>query len=477
MQNQTALEKIQTVSFWPVLIAIAIGNFSAVLCSTTVTIALPVFMEVFDSSIITVQWTMTGYLLAEGIVAPLIGFLADRLSLKRTYLMAMWGFLLTVSLCGFAWNVESLIVFRILQGCFGGMIMPLTMSMIYQVIPSERQAFALSIWSVSGGLAPALGPTVAGIVTDALGWQWVFFMNVPFVLIAILVANHYIPYYKLSANDQSGQKFDYVGLASGMIGTYCLLFIFSKFSEWGLSGKSLAMLAVGLISIGIFIYNEFKLESPLLYLKVLQYPTFAWSMVIIVATSACMNMSIVVLPIYLQDIMNYSTTMSALLMLPGPLLVFFVVPLLGKFYDRIGPKVMLTALISIGFIAMFMLRQLTLTTTALFIIIAVIARDMGFASITMPATNVGMTVIPTEYTNHAAAVSSWIRQCVISLWIGVINTFLALRTQHYLAMADGDGMLYNESYVHAIKDMSGIGFVLVALALFAVSRLKTNKTC
>lgn len=477
MPQQAMMEKRQKISFWPVLAAIAIGNFSAVLCSTTVTIMLPVFMSVFDSTIITVQWTLTGYMLASGIVAPLIGFLADKFSLKRTYLAAMWGFLVTVCLCGFAWNIESMIVFRILQGCFGGMIMPLTMSMIYQVIPQERQAFALSIWSVSGVLAPTFGPTVAGIVTDAFGWQWVFFMNVPFVLMAILVANHYIPYYKLSAGDIDGAKFDYVGLFSGMIGTYCLLFVFSNFSRWGIGLKSIAMLLVGCASLILFIYKEFHLENPLLHLEVLKYPTFAWSIVIITVASACMNLSIVVLPIYLQDIMQYSTTVSALLMLPGPLIIFFMVPILGKFYDRFNPKVLLAALLTIGVIAMFMLRQLSLTTTALFVVLTVIARDMGFASVNMPATNVGMTVIPKAYTNHASAVSSWIRQCVISLWIGLINTFLALRTRYYLSMAQGsnDVLLYNESYVHAMQDMASIGFVLVAVALFAVSRLKVTR--
>lgn len=472
---QTANEQ-KEIAFWPVIAAIAVGNFAAVLSSTTVTIMLPVFMQAFDTTIIVVQWTLTGYMLASGIVAPLIGFLADRLSLKRTYLIAMSGFLITITLGGFAWNIQSLIGLRILQGCFGGMIMPLTMSMIYQVVPAEKQAFALSLWSVSGVLAPTFGPTLAGLVTDALGWQWVFFMNVPFVLAAILVARHYIPYYKLSADEVKGSKFDYVGLLTGMIGTYCLLFVFSNFSQWGFGFKTIAMLLVGVINLLIFVRTELRIEHPLLHLDVLKYSTFAWSIVIITVAGACMNLSVVVLPIYLQDILHYSTTLAALVMLPGPLMIFFLVPVLGKFYDRFNPKLLLGSLLSIGVVAMFALRQLSLTTTALFVVLTVVLRDLGFASVSMPATNVGMTVIPTSYTNHAAAVSSWVRQCVTSLWIGIINTFLALRTQYHLTRMTAEGVSggYDASYVLAMKDMSGVGFILVFVALVAVSRLKIS---
>ncbi len=137
-----------TVSFWPIIIAIGMGNFVAALSSTTVTIMLPVFMKDFLTDIVTVQWVITGYMLASGMVAPLIGYLADRLSLKRTYLSALIGFMITSFILGFAHSITALIGLRILQGCFGGMIFPLTMSLIYQIIDQERQAFALSIWSV-----------------------------------------------------------------------------------------------------------------------------------------------------------------------------------------------------------------------------------------------------------------------------------------------------------------------------------------
>lgn len=170
----------------------------------------------------------------------------------------------------------------------------------------------------------------------------------------------------------------------------------------------------------------------MLYLKVLRYETFTWSLVVLTIASVCMNLSIVVLPIYLQDIMGYSTTISALIMLPGPLMIFFLVPLIGKYYDRLNAKLLLICCLSVGIVSMLMLHSLTLTTAGLFVLFTVVVRDLGLASLSMPCTNLGMTVIPTAYTSHAAAVNSWVRQCGSSFAIGLINTFLVLRTDQHI---------------------------------------------
>lgn len=481
--SDTAVQETPSLgkrSFWLIIAAIAVGNFSASLSSTTVTIMLPVFMSVFHADIIQVQWTLTGYMLASGIVAPMIGYLSDRLSLKRTYILALTGFLITSFLLGFSWSVGSLIAFRILQGCFGGMLMPITMSLVYQVVPREKQAFALSIWSVSGVLAPTFGPTVAGLVTDAWGWQWVFFMNVPLILAAIIVARAVIPYYKIKETDEK-QRFDYLGLVTGTFGTFCLLYVFSNFSKWGMNLASLLMLIAGAVCIIIFALTEFRVKNPMLYLKVLRYETFTWSLVVLTIASVCMNLSIVVLPIYLQDIMGYSTTISALIMLPGPLMIFFLVPLIGKYYDRLNAKLLLICCLSVGIVSMLMLHSLTLTTAGLFVLFTVVVRDLGLASLSMPCTNLGMTVIPTAYTSHAAAVNSWVRQCGSSFAIGLINTFLVLRTdQHIQKMTALDPLtdtasVYNACYVLSINDLALIGIGFILFGIFAVTRIKASR--
>lgn len=474
MTNST---KTSAVSFWPIMIAIGVGNFVAALSATTVTIMLPVFMQEFSTTIIMVQWVITGYMLASGMVAPMIGYLADRLSLKRTYLFAMIGFTVTSFLVGVAQSIEMMILLRILQGCFGGMIYPLTMSLVYQVIRKERQAFALSIWSVSGVLAPTFGPTVAGILTDLLSWHWVFFINVPVAMVAIVIALKFIPYY--TTKPDANEKFDLKGLISAAVGTYCLLFAFSNISAWGLlSAKTLIVMATGAVVTAYFVRHELTCEYPLLNLKVLKYSNFTWSVIILCMAQITMNASILVMPIYLQDVLGYSTTVSAIALALGPLCVFFFVPVIGKLYDRINAKVLLYVLFLIGAASMLYHSRLGLGGTALMVAIAVLIRDMGVGALSMPATNMGMQDIPIEVSSHASATSSWIRQCAVALAIGLINTFITMRTQTYMVMNEAitDATLrYNTSYVTAMHDLFLLVIGVTLFGLFAVSRMRYQR--
>ena len=389
----------------------------------------------------------------------------------------MIGFTVTSFLVGVAQSIEMMILLRILQGCFGGMIYPLTMSLVYQVIDKERQAFAMSIWSVSGVLAPTFGPTVAGLLTDLLSWHWVFFINVPVALIAIVVALKFIPYYTTKPN--ADETFDVKGLISAAIGTYCLLFAFSNISAWGLlSAKTLIVMAVGVVVTAYFVHHELTCAYPLLNLKVLKYHNFTWSVIILCLAHITMNASILVMSIYLQDILGYRTTVSAIALALGPMCVFFFVPVIGKLYDKINAKLLLYVLFLVGAASMVFHSSLGLGGTALMVAIAVLIRDMGVGAMSMPATNMGMQDIPVEVSSHASATNSWIRQCVVALAIGLINTFITMRTQFYMianaTIVDAQ-LQYNTSYVMAMHDLFLLVVGVTIFGLFAVSRMKYKK--
>lgn len=163
-----------TESFTPIIIAIFLGSFLSILNMSTINVAIPEIMRNFQTDLNSVQWTLTGFILATGIIAPITGYLGDKFSYKYLYFFSLLGFTLFSGLCAFAWSISSLIGFRILQGVFCGLIMPTTMAIIYQVIAKEKQALAMSIWSISATLAPALGPTLSGWLIQTLGWKWIF---------------------------------------------------------------------------------------------------------------------------------------------------------------------------------------------------------------------------------------------------------------------------------------------------------------
>ena len=472
-QNEnTAIRR--TAPMIPTLIMIACTNFAAMMNTTSVTILLPVFMKQFNAELILAQWIVTSYMLATCIVAPVVGYISDKISLKRTFLLAVCGFACCNILLGFAGSIYILIIMRILQGIFGGMLIPVTQAMIYQFFPRHQQTKAVSIWATTNLLSPTLAPSISGAISDLFGWRYIFLFIVPIMLCIVFVAIKLLP--SRPATERPEQhSFDFSGLFLSMVGSFCLLLAFSNITVWGLTSMPvLALTAIGFLSLIVFFYVERKKEFPMLQVKVFSYGSFLSSVVILCVGSIFINICNNVLPVFLQDIRGFSTTQTALMMLPAPLAIMFVVPLLGKYYDRIGPYKMLTSILCVGVGACLVNSMIGLESSVLFIVIALILRDMGGGTTTMPATNMGMQSIPTEYATHAAAVTSWAKQCAVTLAIGLGNTFQTARTQYYVNNTAAD---YGTCYANAMSDLFQliiIFYVVGFIALYLAKRKESN---
>jgi len=181
----------------PLIVAIFMGNFLSLLNSNTINIALPVLQKEFATDLSVVQWTLTGFMLALGTFAPTAGYFGQRFSYKRLYIFALLGMTIASVLCALSWNASMLIAFRIVQGAFCGIIVPASMTMIFQIIPRHQLSVAMSIWIAASIVAPAIGPTYAGWLIQHGSWKWLFWTNVPLGVIAIVVAVFFIPYYRL----------------------------------------------------------------------------------------------------------------------------------------------------------------------------------------------------------------------------------------------------------------------------------------
>ena len=463
----------RTAPMIPTIIMIAVTNFAAMMNTTSVTILLPVFMREFQTDIILTQWVVTAYMLATCIVAPIVGYISDRISLKKAFIAALVGFSVCNMLLGMAGSIYMVIAMRVLQGIFGGMLMPITQSMIYQYFPRAQQAQAVSIWATTNLLAPTLAPSIAGAISDILSWRWIFYVTVPILIAVIAVALKLLP----SRPDEEKPEqhaFDFSGLILSTIGSLSLLMAFSNITVWGLtSAPVIGLTLAGLLTLAAFFYIEHKKQHPMLQVKVFGYEGYLSSVVLMCIGSIFINASNNVIPIFLQDIRGFSTTQAALMMLPAPLVIMFIVPLMGKYYDRIGPQKMLTAVLCVGIIACLANGMIGLESSVIFIVIALILRDMGAGTFNMPATNMGMQAVPVQYSTHAAAMTSWARQCVVSLAIGLVNTFQTARTKYYVSTdVHGD---YNHCYADAMSDLFHIIILCYLVGFVAVYFSKSRK--
>ncbi len=450
--------------FWSIIIAVFFGNFMATLSTTSINVALPVFMNDFHAELNTVQWMMSGFMLATGVIAPIIGFMGDKLSYKRLYVFALLGFTLTSALCTFAWSMESLIAFRIMQGLCSGVIMPTTMTIIYQFIQKDKQTIGIGLWSVSSMLAPAFGPTLGGWLTEYFGWKSLFIMNLPIGLIAILMAMKFIPYQKIGG----AVKLDVVGFIAVIIGTSSLLLTFSQGHNWGwTSWKTITLLVAGIAIVAYFIVRTLRVHAPLLNLRVFKIPRFTFSLIINCIITISLYAATFLVPIYMQNIQHANTLHTGLVMLPGTVLLAILSFIVGKIYDRVGPfRLILIGVLIMG-IATWELSRLSLVSTTLFITLWLAIRYIGISLCNMPVTNAAMAAVPSQFAGHASAVTNWIRQGTAALSVSIFSSILSSRTLTHLRQDGGAGTKHASELAlsQSVQDVFIVGTALVVVSI------------
>ncbi|MFJ8260451.1 DHA2 family efflux MFS transporter permease subunit [Rummeliibacillus sp. NPDC094406] len=448
-----------------IILAIFLGNFLAFINSGTVNVAIPSIMRELHSNLNSVQWIVTGFMLAIGTIAPVVGYLGNKFGYKQLYVFALIGLTVSSALCGLAENIVTLIIFRILQGICSGLIQISTMTIIYQSVKKEKQAMAISLWTISIMVAPAIGPTLGGLLTNAFGWKALFFSCVPVGIIATLCAIFFIP----SSKKGSTVSLDIVGLITVVIGNVSLLMYFTKGSELGwFSVSAIALLLVGIMGIVIFIWRELTAKEPLLNISVLKYPKFMIGTLLNCLISIGLYSSVYLIPLFMEEALGASSFMSGLVMLPGALSMIVVTMIIGKLNNKFDLAWFVIVGAILLSIATWEFSQLNMNSSVLSIILIMIVRYVGVGFATSPITNISMSVIPPEQIGHATSIANWLRQAVAALSIAVFSSILAVRTQTHISELKGEKIgeaLKQGAFLLASNDTFFVAFVILVLSI------------
>lgn len=453
----------------PMLLAIFFAVFLATIGTSTVNIALPVLMKEFNTDLNTINWTLTGFMLAAGVVAPLTGFLGQKFSDNTVCFYSIIGLITSSLLCAFAFNSGSLIFFRVLQGGFSGLIAPATMTVIYKNITKDKQPFAISLWGVAAMLAPAFGPTLSGWLIENFGWRAVFLINIPIGIIAAVLIKYFIPRSKMEGT----MGFDSIGAITSIGASLLLLVAFSESSKWGWSSiKTIGMIVVGGAILAVFIWRELKFKSPMLNLSVFKYTRYTLSIIVSSIITIALYSGALLTPLFLQNVQQETVLNAGLILLPSSLVMALIMPLIGKLYNSVGPRVLiLTGVFLIAF-GSWKMGHLKIDTPISYTILWMIVRSLGIALSSVPATNAGMEVIPMEVSGHASTVSNWIRQGLSSLSMGVFASMLTGRTashaRNLAALNPDDKSIPLMSITMSINDIYIISSIIILIA-FPVS--------
>jgi EmrB/QacA subfamily drug resistance transporter len=413
------------MSHWiaPVLVAL-IGAFMSILDSSIVNVAIPTIMGVFNVGTSDVQWVSTIYMLALGVVIPFSGWLGDRIGFKRLYMLSMGVFVLGSLLCTVSWNLDSLVVARVIQAMGGGMIMPTAMAMIFRMVPRTQVGSAMGILGIALMVGPAIGPTLGGYLVDFVDWRWIFTINLPIGAIGILLALFVLPEFQ----SKHPGRLDIAGGLTSAGGLFCLLLALSKGADWGWSAEPTVILfVVSLFFFVLFIYLELTAENPLLELRIFKYRSFTMANLMVFITNMVMFSGIFFVPLFLQTSRGLGALETGLLMMPAALVSGAIMPIQGRLFDRFGPRPLAIAGILLLILVSWLFHYLTLATSTSTIILWMMLRGFVMPLANMPAQTAALVEIPTQLVGRASALTNIIGRVAGSFGIAVLTSVLNTR--------------------------------------------------
>ncbi|MGG4496441.1 DHA2 family efflux MFS transporter permease subunit [Brevibacillus reuszeri] len=422
-------------NFWPGVFAIVLGTFMAVLDTSIVNVAIPEMMNVFGASTEEIQWVVTSYTLTMAAVIPLAGYLGIRFGVKKSYLASLFLFTAGSLLCGLAWSNGSMIVARIIQAAGGGLMMTIGQSMIQYVVPREKMGPAMGVFGISVFVAPAVGPTLSGYFVQHLDWRFIFTVNIPFGLLAMLLVWRFLQ----EGETKKEHPFDLAGFIWSATTLVSLLLAVTKGEEKGWdSFPIVSLLLLSLISGYLFITRELDTEHPLVDVRLFANRDFTLGLLV---NSLIMvgNFGVIyLLPIYSENMLGHTAMDTGLMMLPQAIASGIVTPICGMFASRIGLKPLIVAGLLCCIVPGFFLSHIDLNTdlSTLHWLLALRGFGLGLCLMTSMQIPLLATNDPTRVP-AASVITNISRQVATSMGIaGLISLFSRRGVEHAAQMRE-----------------------------------------
>ena len=413
----------------------------------TLTVMLPTLIEIIDTSVVNVAldhirgslsagidestWTITSYLVSNAIIIPMTGWLSRVFGRKKYLILSISVFTISSFLCGAAWSLQSLVFFRILQGIGGGALQPLSQSILLETFPPRQHGIAMAAFGVGIMFGPIIGPLLGGWITDNWSWHWIFFINIPIGIISILLTMLFItdpPYMK-----QARMKIDYWGLALLALGLGCLQIVLDKGQQenWFSSSFIVWLSLISVISMIAFVINEFYARHPIVNLRAFRNISFSTGNIVMFLGFFNLFASIVLLPIYLQTLMGYTSFLAGFVLGPGGIATLIALPLAGSLVNKINPKALLSFGIAVNAYATYLMSNFSLEADFYTVIWPRIVLGVGMGFFFIPLTTMTMSGIRKEDMGNASAIYNLLRNLGGSFGVAFVTTVLSRRAQFH----------------------------------------------
>jgi EmrB/QacA subfamily drug resistance transporter len=451
---------------------VVLGVLMSILDTTIVNVAIATLARDFQTSLVTIQWVSTGYLLALATVIPLTGWAADRFGTKRIYMVAIVLFMCGSALSGLAWSAGSLIAFRVLQGLGGGMIMPAGVTILTRIAGSQRVGRALSLIGVAATLGPILGPVLGGWIVEDFSWRWIFYINVPIGLLALVLAWALLPRDRPATAD----RLDALGVVLLSPGLAALVYGLAQTeSSGGLgSAKVLLGLGAGVALVAAFVWHSLRAPHPLLDVRLFRSRAVAAAAATTFLLTAAFYGMLLMLPLYYQVVRGSSPLVAGLLLAPRGLGAGIALFMSGRIVDRSGPgKVVLPGL-AVAALSTLPWTQVTASTSHWLLGGAQFVQGLGMGMAMQPALAGAYQTLERAELPRATAALSTIRRIGSSIGVALLAVVLEHQITATIPAADGKGLGAVEQapagpvapeLAHAFAHTSWWALALTALAV------------
>jgi DHA2 family multidrug resistance protein len=432
------------------------------------TVMLPTLIEIVDTSVVNVSldhirgslsagidestWTVTSYLVSNAIIIPMTGWLSRLFGRKRYLIFSIILFTVSSFLCGSAWSLKSLVFFRVLQGIGGGALQPISQSILLETFPPKQHGIAMAVFGVGIMFGPIIGPLVGGWITDNWSWHWIFYINIPIGIISVFMTLVFIsdpPYLQ-----RARMKIDYWGLMLLAVGLGCLQIVLDKGQQdnWFESSFILTLSIVSAVSIILFIIVElFYAEHPVVDLRTFKNISFTTGSTVMFIGFFNLFASIVLLPIYLQTLMGYTSFLSGFVLGPGGMATLISLPIAGRLVTKVNPKALLSCGIVINAYATYLMSNFTLNADFATVIWPRVVLGIGMGFFFIPLTTLTMSGIKKEDMGNASGIYNLLRNLGGSFGVAFVTTILARRTQYHQAHLIEHLTPYDFSYQSALN--------------------------
>ncbi len=397
-----------------------------VLDATIVNVALPSMMPALSADTSQITWVLTAYVVASAIMLPLTGYISNRIGRKHMMMINVAGFMIASLASGMATSLTEMVIFRVLQGAFGAALIPLSQAILRETFPLHKQGKAMAIWGMGIMMAPVLGPTLGGYITQDLNWRWVFYINIPICALGLVLIYWVIPQTKIIK-----QRIDSIGLATMVIAVACLQIFLDQGNEkgWFSSNEILLLTAISVICLMIFLYRTFRKKNPVVNLQLYKDRNFALACILMLAFAGCLFGLMTVQPIMLEQVFKYPIITTGWTLAPVGIASAFGMVASSILMNRINVKYLLVPGLALCSISSWWFCHFSLQTSISYFVVANAITGLGMGLVMVPLSTYALATITKKDMTEASGLFAYARMLGTSVGISLISTLLSRETQ------------------------------------------------